>query len=102
MQPTSPAYGLERPARLVHGLRRSTRSDASGHKLTHHGRLRRDRSELPSVALPYFALPWFATAAIFAAIASASPRRSEKHTSELQSLMRRSYAVFCLKKKHKD
>src|SRR3546814_9429265 len=26
--------------------------------------------------------------------------RSEEHTSELQSLMRKSYAVFCLKKKH--
>src|SRR3546814_2224133 len=30
-----------------------------------------------------------------------SARRSEEHTSELQSLMRISYAVFCLKKKHK-
>src|SRR3546814_4801239 len=31
-------------------------------------------------------------------------RRSEEHTSELQSLMRISYAVFCLKKKktHKN
>src|SRR3546814_6037261 len=28
--------------------------------------------------------------------------RSEEHTSELQSLMRISYAVFCLKKKQKD
>src|SRR3546814_3501643 len=28
-------------------------------------------------------------------------RRSEEHTSELQSLMRISYAVFCLKKKNK-
>src|SRR3546814_7298307 len=28
-----------------------------------------------------------------------SIRRSEEHTSELQSLMRISYAVFCLKKK---
>src|SRR3546814_1385557 len=28
-----------------------------------------------------------------------SARRSEEHTSELQSLMRISYAVFCLKKK---
>src|SRR3546814_3914325 len=28
-----------------------------------------------------------------------SSRRSEEHTSELQSLMRISYAVFCLKKK---
>src|SRR3546814_5085556 len=27
------------------------------------------------------------------------PIRSEEHTSELQSLMRTSYAVFCLKKK---
>src|SRR3546814_4493471 len=27
------------------------------------------------------------------------PNRSEEHTSELQSLMRLSYAVFCLKKK---
>src|SRR3546814_6134584 len=28
--------------------------------------------------------------------------RSEEHTSELQSLMRNSYAVFCLKKKTND
>src|SRR3546814_8386697 len=28
-----------------------------------------------------------------------APHRSEEHTSELQSLMRISYAVFCLKKK---
>src|SRR3546814_6242173 len=28
--------------------------------------------------------------------------RSEEHTSELQSLMRISYAVFCLKKKNTD
>src|SRR3546814_2125828 len=33
----------------------------------------------------------------------AGPGRSEEHTSELQSLMRISYAVFCLKKKiHKS
>src|SRR3546814_6878853 len=31
----------------------------------------------------------------------ADQRRSEEHTSELQSLMRISYAVFCLKKKKK-
>src|SRR3546814_8471468 len=30
---------------------------------------------------------------------TAVPSRSEEHTSELQSLMRISYAVFCLKKK---
>src|SRR3546814_10415112 len=32
-------------------------------------------------------------------IADGRLRRSEEHTSELQSLMRISYAVFCLKKK---
>src|SRR3546814_3918403 len=32
-------------------------------------------------------------------IRATNVRRSEEHTSELQSLMRISYAVFCLKKK---
>src|SRR3546814_8356285 len=32
---------------------------------------------------------------------SLTSERSEEHTSELQSLMRISYAVFCLKKKNK-
>src|SRR3546814_5031915 len=40
-----------------------------------------------------------ATARRFAAKACA---RSEEHTSELQSLMRISYAVFCLKKKKRQ
>src|SRR3546814_8586352 len=31
-----------------------------------------------------------------------APERSEEHTSELQSLMRISYAVFCLKKKKRS
>src|SRR3546814_8964175 len=38
--------------------------------------------------------------ALQAANARAMARRSEEHTSELQSLMRNSYAVFCLKKKN--
>src|SRR3546814_3595304 len=33
------------------------------------------------------------------AVVTACSTRSEEHTSELQSLMRISYAVFCLKKK---
>src|SRR3546814_4934172 len=33
---------------------------------------------------------------------SGNPDRSEEHTSELQSLMRISYAVFCLKKKKQN
>src|SRR3546814_6586707 len=36
-----------------------------------------------------------------ATIAPPTDDRSEEHTSELQSLMRISYAVFCLKKKKK-
>src|SRR3546814_14068057 len=50
--------------------------------------------------------PGISESAIAAAILSAgvfasNPARSEEHTSELQSLMRISYAVFCLKKKIK-
>src|SRR3546814_6896148 len=46
----------------------------------------------------FLALRQSATAASTASFAVA-PWRSEEHTSELQSLMRISYAVFCLKKK---
>src|SRR3546814_3927560 len=35
-------------------------------------------------------------------IAGAELARSEEHTSELQPLMRTSYAVFCLKKKNQN
>src|SRR3546814_9673546 len=35
-------------------------------------------------------------------VLGAPGQRSEEHTSELQSLMRISYAVFCLKKKKKN
>src|SRR3546814_6771607 len=44
----------------------------------------------PDIHVPFPAVEW-------ASILS----RSEEHTSELQSLMRISYAVFCLKKKKK-
>src|SRR3546814_4716683 len=40
--------------------------------------------------------------AIPRALGTVIPGRSEEHTSELQSLMRISYAVFCLKKKNKN
>src|SRR3546814_9194477 len=40
-------------------------------------------------------------AALCRRVDRARPARSEEHTSELQSLMRISYAVFCLKKKKK-
>src|SRR3546814_6702633 len=52
---------------------------------TAHGHLREVINELHPAVLDRFGLT----------------RRSEEHTSELQSLMRISYAVFCLKKKTK-
>src|SRR3546814_9877079 len=45
--------------------------------------------------------PWLTSAKVHEGIISSADQRSEEHTSELQSLMRISYAVFCLKKKTK-
>src|SRR3546814_3530897 len=53
---------------------------------THRGSALRNQQLAPSPLLP---------------LSDGIPLRSEEHTSELQSLMRISYAVFCLnKKKH--
>src|SRR3546814_1616777 len=49
-------------------------------------------------ALTKFVAPWVMVAFGWTVVAQI---RSEEHTSELQSLMRSSYAVFCLKKKRK-
>src|SRR3546814_1352535 len=43
----------------------------------------------------------FSTPTLLKLVTSRQMDRSEEHTSELQSLMRISYAVFCLKKKKK-
>src|SRR3546814_19940849 len=42
---------------------------------------------------------WFGLLAVPQSFYAGLAKRSEEHTSELQSLMRISYAVFCLKKK---
>src|SRR3546814_6310715 len=55
-------------------------------------------ARLDHVALVPAETPELAHAAEQAEAVAAKPR-SEEHTSELQSLMRISYAVFCLKKK---
>src|SRR3546814_10674472 len=47
------------------------------------------------------ALRWCSKARPISTSRRSNPCRSEEHTSELQSLMRISYAVFCLKKKTK-
>src|SRR3546814_7545710 len=48
---------------------------------------------------PVAPTPWKNSQAAPAATTRTPSSRSEEHTSELQSLMRISYAVFCLKKK---
>src|SRR3546814_5611397 len=58
---------------------------------------RDDLPQRPGHAAP---LRWIARDEAVAEIGAAP--RSEEHTSELQSLMRNSYAVFCLKKKKKQ
>src|SRR3546814_3409925 len=62
----------------------------------HRRRVPAKRSSIADKLLAWYdvqarALPWRAP--------PGTPARSEEHTSELQSLMRISYAVFCLKKK---
>src|SRR3546814_3488501 len=63
-------------------------------------------ANLPEANAPFAAYPTHTHQAISSGIAAAQAgallrQRSEEHTSELQSLMRISYAVFCLKKKTK-
>src|SRR3546814_6625385 len=59
-----------------------------------------------SIVTPAIVTPWprpvrgSAETGALAAVGVERGRRSEEHTSELQSLMRTSYAVFCLKKKN--
>src|SRR3546814_2379798 len=63
--------------------------------------LARARPGAPSASTARAVLKAIAAQATKAALAAYEPR-SEEHTSELQSLMRISYAVFCLKKKKKQ
>src|SRR3546814_9018146 len=59
------------------------------------------RSRSPSKKARKSSMPYFSIASRSTPTPKAKPcHRSEEHTSELQSLMRISYAVFCLKKKN--
>src|SRR3546814_3621582 len=57
--------------------------------------------KLSAIRVRSAACPWTVAcrSAVWHRHATACRCRSEEHTSELQSLMRISYAVFCLKKK---
>src|SRR3546814_1138259 len=72
-------------------------------KLVANGRV--DISRLPGVALGFLSRDIPLSGILNLRITNptnhlAGIQRSEEHTSELQSLMRISYAVFCLKKKN--
>src|SRR3546814_10632643 len=80
-------------------------------RLVREALIERDRliSAAPHLIRPMaFVLPhvdsirpwWLVRAGLYLYDALAWGTRSEEHTSELQSLMRISYAVFCLKKKN--
>src|SRR3546814_5038207 len=84
-QPTKPT----KPARPPHSSFTSDHYD-TGHERT---------PTLPRTTTLCCGCRASATAIIVCRQLSRSRRRSEEHTSELQSLMRTSYAVFCLKKK---
>src|SRR3546814_6759926 len=78
---------------------RSTRTDT----LFPYTTLFRSGPEIRAPAPLPIALPIVSMPTPLARYALGSQRvRSEEHTSELQSLMRISYAVFCLKKKKKN
>src|SRR3546814_4189880 len=71
--------------------------DARDQRVAHHiaaGELRNGNSRYGLQKLHGVTKP--------AALAARQIDRSEEHTSELQSLMRISYAVFCLKKQNKQ
>src|SRR3546814_3716044 len=64
----------------------------------HAGKVRLGPDVAGKVAAPRRCI-WAVAAVLRCHGGSSWLRRSEEHTSELQSLMRTSYAVFCLKKK---
>src|SRR3546814_9023418 len=74
------------------GWRSSEAPSGSGSLKAGRGLPRQVKQRENRKAMPYVAVPSFMVAL----------GRSEEHTSELQSLMRISYAVFCLKKKNRS
>src|SRR3546814_6241042 len=73
---------------------RKVRSAAAG---TNHS-----RALAVSVTVPVACAPSSTVASPISAPSASVPTRSEEHTSEIQSLMRISYAVFCLQKKNNE
>src|SRR3546814_9601827 len=84
-------------------IRAATRGDGLvGEDVTANARTIRDiPQQLPQGAPDIFEVRGevYMAKADFAALNERQADRSEEHTSDIQSLMRNSYAVFCLKKK---
>src|SRR3546814_2056214 len=83
----------------VHGLARRLRTAEDVHHVDSHAQLRQLAPDIFAVNMLSGDLRVDGDDAI--AMVLQRLHRSEEHTSELQSLMRISYAVFCLKKKKK-
>src|SRR3546814_6906385 len=62
----------------------------------------RRSGRIPQLALASYGFAAITASDIAGLVQTWIGDRSEEHTSELQSLMRISYAVFCLKKKNKN
>src|SRR3546814_6228520 len=74
----------------------SQRDDGDGgHKNGREDMFRGHRTSLPN----WVGVPPCSSSLLNEYCQTVKHQRSEEHTSELQSLMRNSYAVFCLKKK---
>src|SRR3546814_10753889 len=74
------------------------RDDGGGRRWTRHSQHISRGTHLPQHEIR-LRLPRRIVAVVHARAVDVDLLRSEEHTSELQSLMRISYAVFCLKKK---
>src|SRR3546814_2618645 len=81
-------------------LFRSLAGHSPAHRPERRGQAHRLQTGRASQDRPPAAENLPAAGKTYLGVAAVEPaRRSEEHTSELQSLMRISYAVFCLKKK---
>src|SRR3546814_7866318 len=86
---TTRMAGTARPLRLAYG----------GAVLKVRGTQLRPEREMLQTGIELIGSDTVAAVAEVLRVALDALERSEEHTSELQSLMRISYAVFCLKKK---
>src|SRR3546814_8508101 len=89
MHSSTNAPGHRRPATVLH-FKMAPRRPQGPSSATWRVRLSVHRRPPRNQSNPTMSFDWFRCSAKLA--------RSEEHTSELQSLMRTSYAVFCLKK----